>query len=188
MNNKKCGKPRHNCKIGKLTIIGPILHRPPNQTKVLKWLAKCECGNFTIVPSGHISTQKIKSCGCLRKFTGKHHKSFSGIEELSSSYWCKIKAGAKSRNIEFKITIEYAWKIFKKQKKKCALSNLSINFPSKTNLYDGTSSLDRIDSSKGYIPGNVQWVHKDINMMKWKLSQEKFIKYCSLIYKNNNHD
>lgn len=27
--------------------------------------------------------------------------------------------------------------------------------------------FDRIDPNKGYIIGNVQWVHKHINMMKW---------------------
>jgi hypothetical protein len=41
-----------------------------------------------------------------------------------------------------------------------------------------TASLDRIDSSKGYIEGNLQWVHKDVNIMKMDLSQVEFIDYC----------
>jgi archaellum component FlaC len=43
-----------------------------------------------------------------------------------------------------------------------------------------TASLDRVDSAKGYIKGNVQWVHKDINMMKQQYSQEYFIQMCRL--------
>ena len=38
-----------------------------------------------------------------------------------------------------------------------------------------------IDSSKGYIKDNVQWVHKDVNFMKQSLPQEKFIDYCRKI-------
>ena len=44
-----------------------------------------------------------------------------------------------------------------------------------------TASLDRIDNSKGYIVGNVQWVHKQVNFMKGTMEQKEFIKFCKLI-------
>lgn len=47
--------------------------------------------------------------------------------------------------------------------------------------------LDRIDSSKGYIEGNVQWVHKDVNMMKQNYSQKYFIEMCKKIYETNKN-
>lgn len=46
---------------------------------------------------------------------------------------------------------------------------------------EGTASLDRIDSSRGYVEGNVQWVHKDVNFMKQALSQERFVELCTLV-------
>lgn len=48
----------------------------------------------------------------------------------------------------------------------------------------GVASLDRIDSSQGYIKGNVQWVHKDINKMKFDLSQDRFLELCNIIVQN----
>jgi hypothetical protein len=48
-----------------------------------------------------------------------------------------------------------------------------------------TASLDRIDSSKGYVEGNVQWVHKRINIMKNDLSDSEFIEWCRVVSKNN---
>lgn len=39
-------------------------------------------------------------------------------------------------------------------------------------------SLDRIDSSRGYEVGNVQWVTKYVNWAKNDLSQEDFINLC----------
>lgn len=44
-----------------------------------------------------------------------------------------------------------------------------------------TASLDRIDNTKGYIPGNVQWVHKSVNFCKGTLKERYFIKLCCQI-------
>jgi hypothetical protein len=41
--------------------------------------------------------------------------------------------------------------------------------------------LDRIDSSQGYVSGNVQWVHTIINFMKTSLPQREFIRWCRLV-------
>jgi hypothetical protein len=46
------------------------------------------------------------------------------------------------------------------------------------------ASLDRIDSKKGYVEGNVHWVHKDVNMMKRNFTEEYFINLCETVYKN----
>lgn len=43
---------------------------------------------------------------------------------------------------------------------------------------DSNASIDRIDSSKGYIYGNVEWVYKPINIIKNGLSKEDFISIC----------
>jgi len=44
-----------------------------------------------------------------------------------------------------------------------------------------TASIDRINNSRGYLKGNIQLVHKDINFMKGKMSQDDFIKMCKLV-------
>lgn len=43
-------------------------------------------------------------------------------------------------------------------------------------------SLDRINNDKGYVRDNVQWVHKDINFMKGKLTNETFLKWIEVVY------
>jgi archaellum component FlaC len=45
-------------------------------------------------------------------------------------------------------------------------------------------SLDRIDSKLGYIEGNVQWLHKDVNYMKQEYSQEYYIDICKKVANN----
>jgi hypothetical protein len=42
-------------------------------------------------------------------------------------------------------------------------------------------SIDRIDSTKGYIPNNIQWVDKRINIMKNKMDEQEFLSICKKI-------
>jgi len=100
---------------------------------------------------------------------------WKGHEDISMTFWNNVIRGAKSREIIFKLTIEKAWKLYIKQKRRCALSGRNIGFEySKSN----TASLDRIDSTKGYTINNIQWVHRDLNFSKQSLSNEEFINLC----------
>ena len=105
----------------------------------------------------------------------KEHPGWKGCGDISMSYWKNLKSGAKMRDIDFKITIEYAWDLYLKQSGKCELSGLPIGFETPKH---NTASLDRIDSTKPYEIGNVQWIHRDINTMKWDLQQGHFIELC----------
>jgi hypothetical protein len=77
---------------------------------------------------------------------------------------------------------EYLWELFLKQNRVCSLSGLPLRFVNAKQ--DGNASLDRIDSNKGYIVGNVQWVDKNINAMKSDLSEDDFIRFCSFVTKH----
>ena len=50
-----------------------------------------------------------------------------------------------------------------------------------------TASLDRIDSKKGYIKGNLQWVHKDLNIMKNSYPNQYFIEMCKKVANANSN-
>jgi hypothetical protein len=47
-------------------------------------------------------------------------------------------------------------------------------------------SIDRIDSSKGYIRGNVQFVCDVANRMKQDLDQGNFVGWCKLVLEKSN--
>jgi hypothetical protein len=81
------------------------------------------------------------------------------------------------------ISIEYAWNLFIYQDKTCKLSGLPISIGNKP--CSNTASIDRIDSSLGYIEGNIQWIHKHVNFMKRTYSNEYFIEMCTKIANQN---
>lgn len=99
--------------------------------------------------------------------------------------WNKLIFSQKrnSRVLEFTITKEYAEEVFRLQEGRCCYTGRVITLQ---DLHKkdrkGTASLDRIDSNKGYIKGNICWVYggKDfnINLMKLSSSRVTFIRAC----------
>lgn len=145
-------------------------------------ICKCDCGNTKLVRTANLPKNKRNTCGkCERP---NHWK---GVGELSATYYYRTRRNARLRNMAFEVSIEYLWNLYKEQEGKCALTGLPIPF-GKYTKEKNEASLDRVDSSKGYIEGNVQWVHKDINHMKWDLTPERFIQLCKLVVEKGRKD
>lgn len=173
-------------KLGHLTVVKEFNGKP---SRSKHWSCQCDCGKTVIRTSRYLNTYSHGSCGCSRNVTGVHSLAFKGCGDLYASIFNRIKRGAVRRNMEFDITIEELWKLFQDQDERCALSGLSISFGkySRTDLGEPcTASLDRISSEEGYLSKNIQWVHKDINIMKNKFSQEGFIGMCKTIADHNS--
>ena len=157
-------------KFGKLTIVD-IYHTKGKHGHPV-CLCQCDCGNLHKVLRYALLTGSTRSCGCLRPNQSPYH------DYIGKRLWGSLKRNARTRQIPFEVSIEYVWKLFEKQNSKCALSQLLLTM-------NENASLDRIDSSRGYIEGNLQWVHKDINTMKWDLTQERFIQLCKMVAQEN---
>jgi len=149
------------------------------------WLCRCVCGKIKSVASKHLTIGMVSSCGCQQYKCGKQSHSWNGYEDISKKYWEALRRNAKKRGFEFSITPSYAWEIYLRQNKSCALTGLPIQFKSRSDVSDGTASLDRIDSTRGYIKGNVWWVDKTVNTIKWDLPLDNFLKTCKLVAEHN---
>ena len=93
----------------------------------------------------------------------------------------------KRRSKEFDLSLEDLKEIWLDQKGVCPYSGISLELPTYTKPLTNElnkASLDRIDSSKGYIKENVQFVAYNINLMKSTLSHEDTINLCKQISKN----
>lgn len=184
-------------KFGQLKVISFYDVTKHGGKRKARYLCKCSCGEEKLCLRERLLDGRNTSCGhkvtngnkyikgsvvIKRKYKkGKDHPRFTGHEELHGSHWSKIKAGAKSRNLEFLISLEEAWNLFLKQNRKCALSGIELKFSRTAIKKLSTASLDRIDSNKGYTLSNVQWIHKDINQMKMDLDENYFIEMCRKI-------
>lgn len=143
---------------------------------------KCKCGKINLVSCYTLVKGTSTQClECGNSMIKSKNPSWKGFGNISGKFFSKLKREAIKRNIIFDISFEYLDELYTKQKHKCNLTGLDIEIKTKNQ----TASLDRINSAKGYIEGNVQWVHKDINMMKRIYNQDYFISMCKLVSQFN---
>jgi hypothetical protein len=149
----------------------------------LIWVARCDCGKHIETIGWYLKNGYKTDCGCkIRASVPKPEKPKAArmAGEISVRYWRTITCGAEARGLELTVTPEQAWQVVLKQERKCALSGRPLSFQRPGQ----TASLDRIDSSKGYTPGNIQWLDKEVNKAKMSLSQVDFINLCNDVTAN----
>ena len=141
-----------------------------------RYLVRCNCGVVKTLFGTHMISGKTKHCGCK---TPRNSSNWQGYKGVGKTYWSSLKRGANGEKgrapIEFDLSLKFIGDLLESQDYKCNLSGLPIS------CLDKTASLDRTDSSKGYTEDNVQWVEKDINMMKRHYTQDYFIYLCKAV-------
>ena len=90
----------------------------------------------------------------------------------------KILNSCKHRGKDFDLDGEYLENLWNKQKSMCTYTNIimTLPIPGKRKT-PHTASLDRIDSSIGYMKGNVQFVCYSINTAKNDFTEIEFIQF-----------
>jgi hypothetical protein len=175
LRKKPCGganvKEITGKQFGALTVIRRA--EVKNDRQLAMWECQCKCGNTCIAYGVDLVHNRTKTCGCRTGIESK--RNWQGYGEIPKSYWRTLNRNASLKNRELTVTIDYINDLLLSQNRRCALSGLEISFK------DTTASLDRIDNDKGYVPGNVQWVHKHINNMKHTYENTYFVDLCCLI-------
>jgi hypothetical protein len=94
-------------------------------------------------------------------------------------------AAKRKQHLGFDIDLVYLLELHKKQRGLCALSGVEMTILAGSGRVNTNISIDRIDSSLGYVRGNVQFVCDIVNRIKQDLSQEELYKWCNLILKES---
>ena len=148
-----------------------------------RWYKNCpSCGNeqsylrrnYAIM--SYNNGKECKSCSNKKPEKNNHKGWVKNV--LRASFCQKYQAQANLRGLCWDVTFEYLADLLIGQDFKCALTGWDIDA---IDVSLNTASLDRIDSSKGYIEGNIQWVHKMVNMSKQQYSQAEFINMCKSV-------
>ena len=126
----------------------------------------CEyCGKEFIYNGGksHLDRSKHHYCSpeCLtnsnRKYNERHNK-----KNRKYVMWCSAKKRAQKKGLEFDISMEDLPDI----PEYCPILGIKLNFNDGVGPTDNSPSLDRIDSTKGYIKGNIEIISNRANRIK----------------------
>lgn len=165
-------------KVGKLTLVEymRVDGRPG-------WRCLCDCGNEKLIKQIYLRT--TKSCGCMVRVKGDMNQNWTGCGDVSGQIVSRYRGSARSRNIAFHLDEKDMWEQFMKQDRRCAFTGLLLTLSARSS---GTASLDRIDSSKGYVVDNIQWVHKWLNTMKNDLRESDMFGIMKAVYEYRHLD
>lgn len=138
---------------GRLTVVSFSGVGPNRGTR---WLCECACGTRVTIASGSLRSRHTQSCGCLHKEViarqhTKHggygtdvYKTWRGMlsrcdnqKHVSYDYYSKLEPGVAEEFRCFPKFKTYVEKVLGPKPE--------------------GHSLDRIDNSLGYVPGNIRW-------------------------------
>lgn len=149
--------------------------------------AICDCGNECLVRSCRVKKwTKCKTCASRENINkklsraGNHNGMWRGSRDIPGTYLGNMKRRALKIGIPCTVTIQDLQSLFDKQQGLCSYSGVNISFGKNT-----SASLDRINSSLGYEPGNIQWLHKRVNWIKNTLDESEFLYWVRLIAKKS---
>jgi predicted RNA-binding Zn-ribbon protein involved in translation (DUF1610 family) len=134
------------------------------------------CGRARLVGASY--TRKASFTGKCRE-CGRYH---GGTRYFCSRKLQDWKKGAKDRGIPWTLTPEDLDRQWMSQGGICAVSGIPMSQVSGRYKF----SLDRIDSSRGYLPGNIQFVCTVINKMKGELHLDELLAMCKVIIRHNH--
>ena len=142
---------------GRLTVVAeaePCVVSRGQRLRVMT--CKCECGSTTRVFLCNLRSGATKSCGCLRSDTHTTHGECAGSRTDMHALWTAIKArcycanhSAYSRYGARGIAMYAPW----------VNDYAAFATHIRENIGERPAglSLDRIDNSAGYVPGNLRW-------------------------------
>lgn len=125
--------------------------------------------------SSYHKQTKFNSKWWLERFSEDELRLFSKLKNLCTK--------AKLRNQEYDLAVdwEYLLSLWDQQNGLCAYSKMPLFIEAN---HPHVVSLDRVDSSKGYVKGNLQLVSWMINKMKQDFGEKEFLQVCFKIAEN----
>ena len=156
---------------GRLTVIRFLKfatkNNKSNSTCHALFECKCSCGKIIEVLGHYLSSKDTRSCGCLKK-------DFEAAKKVKAAQTARplaILRAARQRSVLHKLenNLDMSDIVIPEY---CPLLGIPILFKGKK-VHDGSPSLDRIDTTKGYIKGNVWIISHRANTIKSNATLEE---------------
>ena len=120
----------------------------------------------------------------LRERVARYHATPKG---RIANLMCNVRQRCKTYGYELQITRLDLLEIYQKQNGKCALTGQEFDLSVRhgNTVKPNSMSIDRIDSNKGYVPGNVRIITAMANTAKGRWTDEELINFCKQVVKHN---
>jgi hypothetical protein len=147
------------------TVLGAVQRGPYGQQRTL---CLCACGWWKVVDSGSLIAGTSRSCGCLRNEVARQMLTTHGMSDTPTyiSWQCMLR---RCYNPNDQAYPEYGGAGVKVCEAWLKFEGFLLDMGERP----AGTTLDRIDASKGYEPGNVRWATIEV--------QNNHLKTCRYI-------
>jgi hypothetical protein len=160
------------------------------------WEFQCDCGNTVSRDVHNAVNGYTNSCGCLR--IESTLKNLAKVDRTKDQ-WCKLptgeaskralfnhyKSAAKKKGLDFELSLERFTELTSSICHYCDTPPRKVYTNSKVNnggyLCNG---VDRLDSAKGYVEGNIVGCCTKCNLGKHTMSERDFLDWVQKVYHN----
>lgn len=143
--------------------------------------------DYFVIKTKTSFSSACKKCLLERNYKNKKENSF---DYIINQCFNGIQTRVKKYNLELDFTVDHLYNLYTIQKGKCAISGEQMTTIVNSGRTNTNISVDKINSDKGYIKGNVQLVCVIVNVMKFNNNTTDFISWCKKIinnYENKNN-
>ncbi len=188
---------RTNMRYGRLVVKE---HRGKDKRGKHLWLCKCDCGNEKVVVADNLSSNKSKSCGCLKaEFLAKKGNQFGLYKDRDLAMLKVQYSHLKRRHNQNKMVGELIdFEIFRTLSKEvckyCGLKYSKVIEDRQNETKKGKlnskhilriNGIDRINNLIGYTKENSVACCKYCNFAKHTMSENNFYKWIKRVYEYN---
>jgi hypothetical protein len=155
------------------------------------WLCRCDCGVVKVIRTGNMLL--TKSCGCLVRETSAENGRKSGTlikdreQFLAGRVANYYRANARNRGLDWLLSKEHVRDLILSPCHYCKVSSSNtFNTRNSSGEVESLShnGIDRVDSSKGYVDGNVVPCCKICNTAKLNLTVDEFYDWVRRVHAN----
>lgn len=129
--------------------------------------------------------KKFCSKYCKNAWNTKHLYKYKYGQENRGRSPEKLIQDLLNKKQRKNLPLQYMIDLFYEQNGRCAISGIKLTHITGKGKIQTNISIDKIDPSKGYEIGNVQFVCFIVNIMKHTLNREDLLFWCRVILENN---
>lgn len=166
-------------RFGRLVVVEQVERPEGRTTKGLWWKCECDCGNTHVVVGAWLRNGNTQSCGCLQREQASKASRLPAGVSAKNRLLRTYKRAAEKRDLEWSLSDK---EFFDLVSKRC---NYCGNYPSQVVREKGGdfwyNGLDRLDSTEGYVLGNIRACCWTCNKAKGTMTPGEFIRMCEKV-------